>query len=112
MRTITMLIVAILIFFSLASDVHAEGTELLYGLATDVEAKTVSIIIASSGCTDKSYFSFALDGDVLLFKRIRRDACKAMPMRQAITYSLEELGIRPESNFRIGNPISLTENLF
>jgi hypothetical protein len=69
-------------------------------------------MVSSTGCTDKSYFSFALEGDVLIFKRIKRDTCKAMPRRDTITYSLDELGIKPESSFRIGNPITLTKHVF
>ncbi len=113
MKKIAMLLfAAVMVSFTPASGVPAVGAEPLYGVATDARAKTVSIIVASSGCTDKSYFSFALEGDALVFKRIKRDSCKAMPERKAITYSLEELGIKPESAFRIGNPISLTGNLF
>jgi hypothetical protein len=112
MKTTAFLLACIFIAFALPCQAGAEQVESLFGLATDAEAKTVSIMVSSSGCTDKGYFSFALEGDVLIFKRIRRDACKAVPGRHAITYSLEELGIKPDSAFRIGNPITLTENVF
>jgi len=112
MKKIAFLLAVISIAFALPCIAWAEQAESIFGLAVDAEAKTVSIVVSSSGCTDKSYFSFALEGDVLIFKRIKRDACKAMPSRQAVTYSLEELGIKPESSFRIGNPITLTEHVF
>lgn len=107
--------IALLIAFvsmSLLAPAHAATVEPIFGIVTDAKAKTLSIIIDSSGCTDKSYFSFSLEGDVLTFKRIMRDACKAMPSRESLTYSLEELGIEPESPFRLGNTISFTGKLF
>ncbi len=112
MRTVIVLLFAAVSIFFVRSDARAEKSDILYGIAMDAEAKTVSIVVASSGCTDKSYFNFTLEGDVLFFKRIKRDACKAMPRREVLTYTLKELGIRPDSEFRIGNPISLTEHVF
>jgi hypothetical protein len=112
MEKIAILLAGISIAFALTCRAGAEQAEPLFGLTADAGAKTVSIVVSSSGCTDKSYFSFTLEGDVLIFRRIRRDACKAMPGRQAITYSIEELGIKADSAFRIGNPITLTENVF
>lgn len=103
---------AILIVLTTSFEIWAEQPERLYGIATNAEAKTVSIVVSSTGCTDKSYFSFAVEGDVLIFKRLKRDSCKAMPARETITYALEELGIKPASSFRIGNPVSLTDHLF
>jgi hypothetical protein len=109
-----MKIIAVLLIFSsifLTMPALADQTEPLFGIVTDTEKKTLSIWVESSGCTDKSYFTFTLEDDVLTFKRIKRDACKAMPMRHAITYSLEELGIKPQKLFRLGNPISYSEHL-
>ncbi len=80
--------------------------------SVDPEAKTVSIDVSSTGCTDKSYFSAALDGDVLTFKRIRRDACKAMPRRQTIVYTIAELGLKPNASFRLGNPLVISDKFF
>ena len=111
MKKIAFLWAVMAIAFALPCQARAQQAEPILGLATDAEAKTVSIMVSSSGCTDKSYFSFALEGDVLTFKRIKRDACKAMPCRHTVTYSFEELGINPESAFRIGNPLCLSENV-
>ncbi len=112
MRKILLLLAVAAVFFVQAGEVRAEGAEPLYGIATDADAGKVSIVVASTGCTDKSYFSFSLEGDVLLFKRIKRDPCKAMPRREMLDYSLKELGIKADTPFRIGNPISLTERIF
>lgn len=112
MRNIIFLLVVVAIFLAPVREVRADGDEPLYGIATDADAGKVSIVVASTGCTDKSYFSFSLEGDVLLFKRIKRDPCKAMPRRETLDYSLKELGIKAETPFRIGNPISLTERIF
>lgn len=112
MKKIALSLAVVFIALALSSKVQAEQAEPLFGVVTNAKAKTVEIVVSSSGCTDKSYFSFGLEGNVLTFKRIRRDACKAMPRPHGITYSLEELGIKPGSSFRLGNPISLTEDLF
>ena len=110
MKNIALLLAFVSIFCALPA--WAEETEPIFGIATDTEKKTLSIVVKSTGCTDKSYFSFSLEGDVLTFKRIKRDTCKAMPSREAVTYSLEELGIKPQKPFRLGNPISYSEHLF
>jgi hypothetical protein len=110
MNKIATLLVFVSVFCTLPA--WADEAESIFGIATNAEKKTLSIEVLSSGCTDKSYFSFALEGGVLTFKRIKRDACKAMPSRHAITYSLEELGIKPQKPFRLGNPISYSEHLF
>lgn len=101
-----------LIAISGAMSALAQQPEPIYGISTDATEKTLTVIVKSTGCTDKSYFSFSMEGDLLTFKRIRRDACKAMPMRHPITYSLEELGIVPQKPFRLGNPISYVQHLF
>jgi hypothetical protein len=106
---IAVAVLGILVLFSTA---HAEETETLLGVAVNPEAKTITIDVSSSGCTDKGYFTFALENDVLIFKRIKRDACKAMPHRTTITYSLAEIGIKSGSSLRIGNAITFSEKLF
>lgn len=110
MKKIALLLFSVSILCALPA--WADETESIFGIATDAEKKTLSIVVKSTGCTDKGYFSFALEGDVLTFKRIKRDDCKAMPRREAVTYSLEELGIKPQKPFRLGNPISYSERLF
>ena len=107
-------IAILLALASILSALPARGvqTEPLFGIAADAEKKTLSIVVKSSGCTGKGDFSFAMKGDVLTFKRIRRDDCKAMPQRHTIIYSVEELGIDSREPFRLGNPISYSERLF
>lgn len=91
---------------------HASGPDALFGIKVDPAAKTVAVEVSSTGCTDKSYFSASLDGDVLTFKRIRRDACKAMPRPHTLVYTFSELGIKPNSSFRLGNFIACSDHHF
>ncbi len=110
MNIVAMLLAVVTI--SAAMPAQAQQVEPIYGISTDAKAKTLTVVFVSTGCSDKSYFSFGLENDVLTFKRLQRDACKAMPMRHPITYSLEELGIDPQKPFRIGNPIVYSQYLF
>ncbi|MEN6438082.1 MAG: hypothetical protein ABFD97_05825 [Syntrophobacter sp.] len=112
MKVIALIVTAILLALATPFQARAQQPERIYGFEANAEAKTISIVVSSTGCTDKSYFSFAVEGDILTFKRVKRDSCKAMPSRETIRYTLDELGIKPESSFRIGNPISLTERIF
>ncbi len=111
MKKIAILLAFMSILFVLSA-CWADETEPIFGISADAENKTLSIVVESSGCTDKSYFGFAFRDGVLTFKRMRRDACKGVPSRLAITYSLEELGIDPRKTFRLGNPISYSDHFF
>lgn len=105
------LILANLILVAPVPAARADRLETLYDVATDDRAKTLTITVAASGCTEKSDITFEFDGDTLVFRRAMPDSCKAMPQRFAITYTLKELGIAPEASFRIGNPISLRDHV-
>jgi hypothetical protein len=94
-----------------ASTARAEVREALLGLATDFSAKTVTIQVVSSGCTDRGDFRPDFSSDVLTFYRLRRDACKALPEMIGLSYTLEELGIDPHKPFRVGNPFIVNEHL-
>lgn len=110
MKRIAVLLALAVVLFSQSA--LAGGIEPVFGIATDAGRKTLSIEVASSGCTDKGYFSFVLEDGVLTFTRIKRDSCKAMPERCTIVYSLDELGIDPQESFRLGNPISYSNHLY
>jgi hypothetical protein len=113
MKEISMLLMlANLVFFAPIPGVCAEKPELLYGVSMDRQAKTLTIIVRASGCTEKSDIAFSLEGDTLTFTRSMPDSCKAMPERFAITYTLKELGIDPKACFRIGNPITLRDYVY
>ncbi len=85
--------------------------EKLLGLTTDFGGKTITIEVAGSGCTGKDSFRPEFKNEVLTVYRIKQDACKAMPSKVRISYSLDELGINPHHPFRIGNPFIVNENL-
>lgn len=94
-----------------ASTARAEFRETLLGLQTDFRAKTLTIEVMGSGCTDESYFRLEFANDLLTIYRLKRDACKAAPMKTSITYRLDELGIDPNKPFRVGNPFIVNEYL-
>lgn len=108
---ITAILIALVSIF-ITGPALAQQPEPIYGVSTDAGGKTLTVVFSSTGCSDKSYFSFSFENDVLTFRRVMPDACKAMPMRHPITYSLEELGIDPQKPFRLGNPISYSRYLF
>lgn len=89
----------------------AEVRESLLGLHTDFTAQTLTIEVASSGCTDRSHFRLNFSDDILTAYRTRRDACKAMPQKISLTYTLDELGIDPHRPFRVDNPFVVNEFL-
>lgn len=88
-----------------------ERTEALLGVATDFDAGKVTFEVASTGCTGKGDFRLKRDGDTLTLLRLRRDACKAMPQRTKLDFTLEELGVTPHKPFKIANPFLVNENV-
>ncbi|MCE5333606.1 MAG: hypothetical protein LLG06_03360 [Desulfobacteraceae bacterium] len=104
-----------LLFFLLIAWIcmsHAAMEDVLFGISINSEAGTVSIDVSSTGCTDKSYYNAALESNILTFKRIRRDECKAMPRRHTLVYTFAELGLKRNSHFQLGNPIVISDNFF
>jgi hypothetical protein len=94
-----------------ASAAFAEKSEKLLGMSTDFDGKTLTIEVASSGCTSKGSFRLDFKNNTLTVYRIDRDACKAMPSKVKFTYSLEEAGINPHKPFKVGNSFIVNENL-
>lgn len=94
-----------------AATAGAEEREPLLGLQTDFRGKTITIEVVGSGCTDKGYFRLDFSDDVLTVYRLQRDACKAMPQKTSLSYTLEELGIDPNKPFRVGNSFMVNEYL-
>lgn len=94
-----------------ASAALAEQKEVLLGLTTDFDKETLTIEVASSGCTESKDFRLDFADNVLTVFRTRRDACKAMPGRLSLTYPLREAGIGPHKPFRVGNAFLVNENL-
>ena len=93
---------ATLLFFSVVQGT-AEQQEVLLGFSTDWEKGEITIEVASSGCTKKEDFRFEYKENTLTVIRKQRDACKAMPEKISLTFKLKEIGIDPNTPFRISN---------
>jgi hypothetical protein len=85
--------------------------EALLGLSTDFDQGTLTIEVASSGCTGKADFRFEFSGDRLTVVRTRRDDCKAMPQKTALTFTLQEAGLTPHKPFGVVNRFIASEYL-
>lgn len=100
-----------LVLFFIVSTVLAGEMEPLLGMTSDFDAGTITIEVVSSGCTDKSSFRMDLTNDALTVFRVRKDTCKAMPEKTAITFTVKEVGINPHKPFTVANPFLVNENL-
>ncbi|MCK4536761.1 MAG: hypothetical protein KAT93_07085 [Desulfuromonadales bacterium] len=104
-------VVICLLMFVLAARAEAEQLENLLGLETDFDTKQIMFVVASSGCTSKGDFRVEVKDEVLTVYRLQRDACKRMPFRERIVFTLDELGLSPHKPFALGNRILVNENL-
>lgn len=86
-----------------------EPPEALLGVSTDIEGGQVLFEVASNGCTTKADFRSTYQDRTLTLVRIRRDACKAMPHRMKIAFTLGELRLSPHQPFALGNRIVVGE---
>jgi len=100
-----------LVLFLSVSNVLADEVEPLLGMASDFGAGTITIDVVSSGCTDKGSFRMDLTNDALTVFRVRKDTCKALPEKTAITFTVAEVGINPHKPFTIANPFLVNEYL-
>ena len=89
----------------------AEQVEALLGLSMDFDTQQITLQVVSTGCTRREDFRFDVSGDVLTVIRKERDACKAVPRKQAYTFPLGEVGIGPHTRFKIANPFIVNERL-
>lgn len=80
--------------------------EALLGLRVDGERGQLVLEVSDSGCTTKQDFKIERAGDELTVVRLRRDACKMMPQRGTVTFTFEELGLKPHQSFTIRNPFT------
>lgn len=77
--------------------------EKLLGISLDDEKGEITIQVVSSGCTQKSDFTFEMKGDTLTVLRTTKDDCKAMGSPVRFSYSLKEAGVNPNKPFIIRN---------
>jgi hypothetical protein len=84
----------------------------VYAISTDGQGVTVQL--QPAGCnTLKSDFtvavSKAVDRPTILFARRRAvgslDACKALPRAVTVTWSYDDLGLKPGQPFSLANPL-------
>lgn len=111
MKVFTICFMIYLFLIAGISQAFAEEPEVLLGIRTDFDKKEFTIEVVSTGCTRKEDFRFDYKGNVLTVIRKVRDACKAMPGKIGITYTLKEIGIDPHTTFRISNKFIVNENI-
>ena len=105
------IVTAIATILITSSGALAGGPEKLIGLSTDFSKETLTITVASSGCTEKEDFSIKNENGTVTFIRKNRDDCKAMPHRIDIQFSLKELGIDKHRPFNVSNEFIVNENV-
>jgi hypothetical protein len=111
MKIIALWICFLILLFVTISHAVAEQQEVLLGFSTNFEKGEITIEVASSGCTKKEDFRFEYKGNILTIIRKQRDACKAMPEKISLTFTLKEIGIDPHTPFRISNAFMVNELL-
>lgn len=95
----------------IGSFVHGSNPEKLLGISFDYDKAEVTLIVVSSGCTQKSDFVFEIKGDSLTVIRIKTDDCKAMESVEHFTYSLKEAKIDPNKPYIILNKFIANHNI-
>ena len=85
--------------------------ENLLGISLNFDKKEITIKVVSSGCTQKSDFSFLVKDNTITVIRNKRDECKAEPEEISLTYSLKEAGIDPNKPFLILNKFIVNLNI-
>ncbi len=103
-------LLVLLVAASTMAGVPAQTQEVLLGLATDSGAGTVTLTVMTSGCTSKSDFHFVVEKGVLTVFRHNRDACKAMPERLNLVFTLKELGLKADAAFTVTNKFAVSES--
>jgi hypothetical protein len=106
----TLLVLAVLLCGATAQ-AEEERPETLLGLTTDFDGGKITFEVASGGCTAKKDFRVKVEGGQLTLVRTRRDACKAMPSKIKIAFTLEELGLSAHKPFGVANKFIANENL-
>lgn len=81
--------------------------ERLLGLRVDGAKGQVTFDVWTSGCTDKADFRVERSAEGFTLIRLRRDACKMMPMAMQVSFSFAELGLKPHAAFTVGNRFAL-----
>ncbi len=77
--------------------------EKLLGLRVDEAKSQITFDVWTSGCTEKTDFRVERSAEGFTLVRVRRDACKMMPMVMQVEFTFAELGLKPHAAFTVGN---------
>jgi hypothetical protein len=88
---------------ALATAAWAGEPEDLLGFSLDAGRGRLTLEVVSTGCTAKGDFRFERQGEVLTVVRQARDACKAMPSRARLEFTLAEAGVDVRTPLRLAN---------
>jgi len=80
--------------------------EKLLGVVADDEKGQITFVVWASGCAQKADFRVERSGKTLTLVRLQRDACKMMPQRMDLTFTLAEVGLKPHDVFTVTNPFT------
>ncbi len=95
-----------LVLLAAAAPAGERRPEKLLGLDADDEKGRITFVVWASGCAEKSDFRVERSGTVLTLVRLRRDSCKMMPQRTELSFTLEEVGLKPHDVFTVSNPFT------
>jgi hypothetical protein len=84
--------------------------EKLLGIDADDEKGRITFVVWASGCAQKADFRLDRAGTALTLIRLRPDSCKMMPQRMDLTFTLEEVGLKPHDVFTVTNPFTPSVN--
>lgn len=77
----------------------------------DFDGQRLNVVVGSNGCTEASSFEVRIkDDDPAELSLIRRspDLCKALvPDGKTVSWTYDELGLKPGQSVRVINPVSL-----
>lgn len=77
----------------------------------DFDGQRLSVVVGSNGCTEASSFEVRIkDDEPAELSLIRRapDLCKALvPDGKTVSWTYDELGLKPGQTVRVINPVSL-----
>ncbi len=78
--------------------------EPIMGIQMNGDSSSITLSVASNGCTQKADFTCTVTNDTLVLTRLKPDNCKRMPFLTKFTWSFKEAGITPGKSFFVKNP--------
>ena len=107
-----LLVISMLLLAGCSNKPGADSkSEKLLGISFNYEAKEFVVTVVSTGCTDKTSFSFIINTNTIKIERIKKDDCKAMPEAINLVYSFEESGISADKSYTVVNSFIANLNL-